>query len=390
VDRLPVGWDEGPGLVASVWRYRWLVAAVALAGALAGLGVSFVQPVLYEASGRILLTVPPGGDQEPDRFVRNEAALMVSPVVLDRAVRGVEGRVSVKQLRERLVAEPSTESDLVTLRVRDSDAQGAAALVTAVGGAYRATLVERAKGEHNRAVEQAQATMKTLRERLAGLNDRLRAAPDDATVRSQRDAVAGLLGQAQRREQELLLAGPANDPVALLERVEVPEEPAQPQPLRLVALGGLLGSVLAAGLAWWLAGRRQAPPTTQPQGWPAPLPGTRPVSLRARLAARLRVRLPKRKKATPGVTLPPGVRPDPDLARERLVAVLAAERRRKEKARATVTLGEESEVRNGHRPSGNGSGRLGGDLGHLAEDGGAPEPSARTTPDESNGDASPS
>ena len=55
VDRLPVGWDEGPGLVASVWRFRWLVAAVALAGALAGVGFSTVQPVMYEGSSRILL-----------------------------------------------------------------------------------------------------------------------------------------------------------------------------------------------------------------------------------------------------------------------------------------------------------------------------------------------
>ncbi|HVD17023.1 MAG TPA: Wzz/FepE/Etk N-terminal domain-containing protein, partial [Actinomycetota bacterium] len=85
MDRLPVGWDEGPGLVASVWRYRWLVAAVALAGALAGFGFSLVQPVMYEASSRVLLTAP-SADQEPDRFVRNEAAFMVSPPVLDRAV----------------------------------------------------------------------------------------------------------------------------------------------------------------------------------------------------------------------------------------------------------------------------------------------------------------
>ena len=266
MDRLPVGWDEGPGLVASVWRYRWLVAAVALAGALAGFGVSLVQPVMYEASSRVLLTAP-ASDQEPDRFVRNEAALMVSPPVLDRAVRGVKGRVTVKQLRERLVAEPSTESDLVTLRVQDTTAQGAAELANEVGKAYEATLKGRAEDAMQREVQQVQETQKALEEELRALDAKLKASPGDRSLQLQREAVAGLLSKAVERKQQLELTGPAEDPVSLIEQAEVPDEPAQPKLLRLVVLGGLIGSVLAAVLAWWLAGRRQ-PPASSPQPQP--------------------------------------------------------------------------------------------------------------------------
>ena len=75
----------------------------------------------------------------------------------------------------------------------------------------------------------------------------------------QRDAVAELLAQAVKREQELQLDGPSGDPVASRERAELPDSPAQPKPLRLGAVGGLLGLVVAAGLAWWLAWRRQTP-----------------------------------------------------------------------------------------------------------------------------------
>jgi uncharacterized protein involved in exopolysaccharide biosynthesis len=355
VDRQPVGWDEGPGLVASVWRYRWLVVAVALAGALAGFGFSRVQPVMYEASSRVLLTAP-SADQEPDRFVRNEAAFMVSPPVLDRAVRGVKGRVTVRQLRERLVAEPSTESDLVTLRVRDATAQGAAELVKAVGGSYEATVVERAKLAQRRAVAQVRETQKTLRERLVALNRKLDASPEDNTVRNQRDAVRGLLSQAVRQEQELQLQGAAEDPVSLLEQPEVPDEPAQPKPLRLVALGGVLGVLLATGLAWWLAGRQPAPATSvRPQpDWPVPLTGTRRPGFRARLRGRLR--RPKRPKASPDVAAPaPSVRADADHARERLVAVLGADRRRQRRAGPGVRLSDESERLNGHHSTGNGA-----------------------------------
>jgi hypothetical protein len=274
-------------------------------------------------------------------------------------VRGVKGRVTVKQLRERLVAEPSTESDLVTLRVRDTTAQGAAELVQAVGGSYEATVVERAKAVQKRAVEQVQETQKTLRERLLGLNAKLEASPRDRNVHAQRDAVSDLLTQAVRQEQELRLRGPAEDPVSLLEQPEVPDEPAQPKPLRLVALGGMLGLVLAATLAWWLAGRRQPPATAvQPRpNWPAPLPSARRPSFRARLGGKLRSRTPKRGKASPDIAAPaPSARADPEHARERLVAVLGSERRRQQRAGPGVRLSDESERLNGHRSTGNGSG----------------------------------
>jgi uncharacterized protein involved in exopolysaccharide biosynthesis len=372
VDRVPVGWDEGPGLVASVWRYRWLVAAVALAGALGGYGFSLVQPVMYEASSRVLLAAP-SSDQEPDRFVRNEAAFMVSPPVLDRAVKGVKGRVTVKQLRERLVAEPSTESDLVTLRVRDSTARGAAELVAAVGGSYQATVAERANAAQQRAIEQAQETQKTLRQQLDAWNAKLNASPDDATVRSQRDAVAGLLAQAAREEQELRLAGPADDPVSLIEQPEVPDEPAQPKPKRLVALGLLVGAGLAGVLAWWLAGRRPPAAGAQPN-WPASLPGATRPSFRARLGGKLRSRMPKRQKASPDVAAPaPRARADPDHARERLVSVLGSERRRQQRAGPGVRLSDEAERLNGHHWTKNGSAA----------------PKAVAAPDESNDEASP-
>jgi hypothetical protein len=161
----------------------------------------------------------------------------------------------------------------------------------------------------------------------------------------------------------------------LLEKAEVPEEPAQPKPLRLVALGGLLGGLLATGLASLLAGRRPA----RPRGpLPPALPGAaRPGGARVRLSKRLRSRL-SRSKVAPNPTPPPGTRPAH--ARERLVATLGAERRRQGEATAIT-----EEHRNGHRSTGNGSGKLGDDLGHLAEAAG--EPPAAPTRDEPNDEA---
>ena len=40
------------------------------------------------------------------------------------------------------------------------------------------------------------------------------------------------------------------------ESATVPDDPAQPKPLRNAVLGAMLGLVVSAGLAWWLNGRR--------------------------------------------------------------------------------------------------------------------------------------
>jgi hypothetical protein len=367
-----VGWDDGPGLVASAWRFRWLVAAVALAGALAGFGVSRLQPVMYEGTSRILLATPSSGDGaggqvEPDRYVRNQAAFIVSPPVLERAVRLSQGRVTVRQLRKRLVAEPSKESDLVTVRVRDATAQGAVELVGAVGQAYEETAVEQARAATARTVGRLQAEERNLQDRLRELDASLRASPGDVTLRPRRDEVARQLTQVvERIEVARLGGGTAGDPVALREQPDLPEQPAQPQPAKLAAVGGLLGAMLAAGLAWLLTSRRLAAAggLAQP-GWaqhPA-LPGTRPAGRRQRLARALRSRLPHRGGG--GEQAWPEPAPTPDVgaarARARMVAVPSSTSTQDDAGDVTVALADESEHHNGngHHPSanGNGSGR---------------------------------
>jgi capsular polysaccharide biosynthesis protein len=368
-----VGWDDGPGLVASAWRYRWLVAAVALAGALAGFGVSRLQPVMYEGTSRILLATQPSGDgsgaqAQPDRYVRNQAAFIVSPPVLERAVRLSKGRVTVKQLRKRLVAEPSKESDLVTVRVRDATAQGAVDLVEAVGQAYEETAVEQVRTGAARAVGRLQVDQRTLQDRLRELDAAMRASPGDVTLRPRRDEVARQLTQVVKRIEIARLADTAGDPVSLREQADLPEQPAQPQPMKMAVVGGLLGAVLAAGLAWLLARRRKpaAAGASLPQPeWaqPAALSGARPVGRRERLARALRSRLPHRGGGA-GDEAWPEAAPTPDVgsarARARMLTVMRSRLIEDNAGDVTVALAEESDHNgNGHHPSanGNGSGR---------------------------------
>jgi ATP-binding cassette subfamily B protein len=266
IDRLPVALEKRPGLVASAWRYWWLVAVVVLLGVLGGWAWSAQQPVFYEGATTMLLNDPaagrlPGNGGQPvdaDRYLRNQAAFIAYPPVLERAVRLSGGRVSVEQLRLRLVAEPSKGLDQITVRVRDGTGRGAAKLADAVGQAYEEVAVQQGKEAASRTIAQMRATESVLRDHLHDLQGRMRAAPNDPALRVERDTVADQLARAVARTQELSVESELEDPVALRAPAELPEQPVQPRPLLPMAGGGLLGFAVAAGLAWRLNWRRQA------------------------------------------------------------------------------------------------------------------------------------
>jgi uncharacterized protein involved in exopolysaccharide biosynthesis len=63
-------WQEGPSLAESVRRYRWLVVAAVLVGAIAAYAWSSRQPVRYEGVVKVFLDA--GSDRaDQGRIVRS-------------------------------------------------------------------------------------------------------------------------------------------------------------------------------------------------------------------------------------------------------------------------------------------------------------------------------
>src|SRR5205809_7745965 len=58
VHRQPSGTGAMGGLLQAVWRYKWLVTAAVLVGALLGYGWAARQPTLYAGVSRVILTDP--------------------------------------------------------------------------------------------------------------------------------------------------------------------------------------------------------------------------------------------------------------------------------------------------------------------------------------------
>jgi hypothetical protein len=263
-------WQEGPGLIESVRRYKWLVVAAAVIGGIMAFVWSSTQPVRYQGVVRVFLET--GGDPavDPGRIVSSQAQYLTSPEVLNRTVALIDGRLTRKELEQRLTVEPAKDADLITIRVLDATPQQAATLADTVARAYRGVVARQANDAARQEVAALGRRQQQLAREIATLTEQLASQSGDPTLKADLDAKSKeLIAAAEQREAVRRDAARAvRRGETLRETAVIPDEPAQPKPLRTAAIGAVLALVAAAGLAWWLNGRQ---PAAGGQG----LPGSR-------------------------------------------------------------------------------------------------------------------
>jgi uncharacterized protein involved in exopolysaccharide biosynthesis len=255
-------------LLQSAWRYKGLIAATMLVGALLGYGWAARQPTLYQGVARVFLEVPgstsPPGDVlpvtpvDPGQYVRQQAQQVRSAQVLERAVKLTGNRISAETLRQRLEVEAAQDADVLTIRVVDSTATGAARLADAVATAYDQFLARQLRARALDMARQLQNRQSELKTRLAEIDAKLADEPNNPVLRAQRDGLVRQLSAIQSTLMQLITAAERTRPGLMLERAAVPKQPISPSPGRTMVIGMLLGLLVSAVLVWWLT-RRQGP-----------------------------------------------------------------------------------------------------------------------------------
>jgi capsular polysaccharide biosynthesis protein len=256
LDDPPNNRAEGPSLIQSISRYWWLVALTTVIAALGAFGWSSRQPVRYEGVVQVFLDQDGEQAADPGRVVRSQAEFLTSPAVLDRVVTLAGGGLTRRELERRLAVEPANDADLITIRVLDGTAQGAARLADLVVRAYQEAAASKTRetARHSAAIlKRGQARLES---EIARLKQQLRDQPDNPRLQAILEAKAQqmqtLANQAEQADFEARRAASTSTPQ---EEAAVPDEPAQPHPKRTGAAGALLGLVVGAGLAWWLTVR---------------------------------------------------------------------------------------------------------------------------------------
>ncbi len=257
-------------LLGSIWRYRWLITAAVLLGALLGYGWAARQPTLYQGVARVLLVAgsdrtalpgeapqPPGN---PEDHLRSQAQLMSSSPVLARAVTLSGSRISVETLGQRLEVEVAPDADVLTMRVVDSTARGAAQLTDAVTAAYQEVVANQLRDRSREVVGQLRDTRSRLQARSAEINAELARDPADPVLRARRGATAEQLSVVQSRLLQVEAIAKRIRPSLVRERAAVSNQPITLGPGRAMAIGMLLGLLASAVLVWWRT-RGQGPPS---------------------------------------------------------------------------------------------------------------------------------
>jgi capsular polysaccharide biosynthesis protein len=279
------GYDDRPGVLASLSRYRLLIAVATLLAAAVAYVAASQLPVEYQAEATLILRDPgapsllssssgPAQDVDRQAALAKQADIMSSTPVLDRALRQLHSTQSVQEVRKDLDIRPSKDSTGITIDAKAGDAASARALANAVGTAYQQVSRERA-------IVDAQQAIAGIDKLVASLQQQLNNTPTGVAGNQtpQQEALSSQIANLKQRQQDIateLAVSPSG--VELFERAELPQAPSQPKPKLFGLLGALLGAIGAGGWAWWAAGRNQRAERPEDPAWilGAPLLGEVP------------------------------------------------------------------------------------------------------------------
>lgn len=245
--------EPHPGVLASLWKYRAMSAAIVSVMVVLSVGVGFLAQPRAQAKATIALSSPPAksvlapgvqGDASLARYTAQRAGFVKSDAVL-RAVAASLRRSDITTLRRDISATPSTTSNTIVIVAEAGSSREAVQIATATVAAYRSKTAEEVQRLTNGAI--------------ASINEsslRVQAGATATSGNSVQTTLSQLAVSASEIRVSSALFGDGVDFV-VAPRADAVTRPAIP--LREAALGLVLGLLLAATAAWVRADRTRAP-----------------------------------------------------------------------------------------------------------------------------------
>ncbi|WP_376793357.1 polysaccharide biosynthesis tyrosine autokinase [Thermoflexus sp.] len=245
-------------------RWWWLIVGCTLLAAIVAFAVSSRMQPVYQTAATLLVQQPlPAGLSEntailtSERLVQIYARMLTSRPVLKATIARMGLSETPEELANRVKVEWVQNTQLIQVRVEDTDPARAAALANALAETFieqvQATQEQRyAEGLNNLKTqidELAAAIEKTQKELETRANDptpqgqaeRIRL---ETILAGYRNIYASLI---QSYEQMRLMATQSRDMVVLFEPAQAPREPVRPRKLENTVRAGVLGALLAVG-----------------------------------------------------------------------------------------------------------------------------------------------
>ena len=250
-----------PSLFDAIWRFKWLVAATVLIVT----GLTFATSLLVApkaaADATVALTAPssvsviaPGvqGDASVGRYTSQRALFAVSDSVLSAAAARLTNS-SLTSLQRAVTVTASANSTSITVAAVGDTKALAVDIVDAVVQAYRDETSQQVADLTRTALDSIDKSVTKLQQTLA-------TNPTPAIATATATTLSTLTRQAADLQTDSAVFG---DGVDFVQAASIDTASMSKIPYRELAVGGLVGLMIGATIAWLLADRR--PRITSPR-----------------------------------------------------------------------------------------------------------------------------
>lgn len=235
-------------------RHKKLIAALVLAGLLAGLAIHLDDAPQYSASARLVLDTSDPEDQAQSGVIADTTRAIASgPSLIRNALEKIGARRDATELAKRHVrVQALGSSGVMQLSVTDSDPKVAVALANAIAAAVIRTRLQVTAGEAATVVRSLDQQLTRLQQEISDLDARIDqaggAAGSGQLVR-RREAIAQRMSQMESERASVETTRALRPRAAVLDPASPPAQQLPGRRLPDLVLGGLLGLLLGVGAA---------------------------------------------------------------------------------------------------------------------------------------------
>jgi non-specific protein-tyrosine kinase len=250
-------------------RWLWLIALCILLSSASALIVSLQVTPVYQASATLLIQQAPLGNSNEyqniltsERLARTYSEMISSRPVVEDVVAELGLSESPDELTKRLNVELVRDTQLIRLKVEDTDPHRAARIADGVAAAFVARIESMQQVQYAESMASIQAQMENLSRVLEETEGRIRSlesaentdTAEQAELARLENILAGYRttysGLVQNYEQMRVTAARSADNVILFEKAKAPDTPVRPRAVVNTAVAALVGAMVGVGSAF--------------------------------------------------------------------------------------------------------------------------------------------
>jgi non-specific protein-tyrosine kinase len=247
-------------------QWWWLILLLAVLGGGTGFGVNLLIPPVDEASTTILINKAQGALPDAEAVISGQrvaatyAELIRQRPVLEKVIENLKLTINTDTLDEAVQVTPLRDTNLLVLRVKDSNPQRAADIANEIIRVFVEQNMEQQQSSYSASIADIQAQITSLQIDMDSNSNRLKELENAITPAqiAERNRLQELLAQERNTYSNLTqslgqiqLAQEQNtDKISVVETALLGERVTSQ--LTLIAIGVFVGIMLAVGLAFLL------------------------------------------------------------------------------------------------------------------------------------------